>query len=96
MDKTRLHVAVRMLSSLAERTHSRKSGLKTSPFAPKHPSELLSSAARAATPESPEAKMTDVPCIPSFMNSTHCLRWYAVGMSSSCSPYEMDMTFVGL
>lgn len=28
-----------------------------------------------ATPESPEATRMEIPCMPSFMNSLHCLCW---------------------
>lgn len=39
------------------------------------PSSLPSSVLRAATPESPEATMTETPCIPSFINSEHWRCW---------------------
>ena len=49
-----------------------KSGEKIVPLGPKQPSGL-SSPFGPATPESPDARTIETPCMPNFMNSLHCL-----------------------
>ena len=52
-----------------------KSGEKMAPVGP----SVLSSPGGPATPESPEERKRETPCMPSFMYSLHWRCWYDAG-----------------